>query len=59
MEKLDWTENAIVSPLHGLTAINYIPELINISDLCKLAKEFMFQSSFLILSSDHNDFQSN
>ncbi|KAF3949691.1 hypothetical protein CMV_024473 [Castanea mollissima] len=32
IEKLDWTENAIVSPLHGLTAINYIPGLINITD---------------------------
>lgn len=58
LQKLDGIENAVVSPLQGLAAINYIPELIKVSDLCELTEEFMFQSSVKCLSS-HNDFKSN
>ena len=46
LQKLDGIENAVVSPLQGLAAINYIPELIKVSDICELTESFMFKSSF-------------
>ncbi|GMY16310.1 copper-transporting ATPase HMA4-like [Fagus crenata] len=42
LQKLDGIENAVVSPLQGLAAINYIPELIKVKKIREAIEEAGF-----------------
>nr|POF17179.1 putative copper-transporting atpase hma5 [Quercus suber] len=42
LQKLDGIENAVVSPLQGLAAINYIPELIKVKKIKEAIEEAGF-----------------
>uniref|UniRef100_A0A2N9I3S7 P-type Cu(+) transporter n=1 Tax=Fagus sylvatica TaxID=28930 RepID=A0A2N9I3S7_FAGSY len=42
LQKLDGIENAVVSPLQGLAAINYIPELIKVNKIREAIEEAGF-----------------